>query len=56
MIKSLAKYLISSVFILSAFTKLYDYHNTVSFFNELFSIGLVFSKNISITTMFWWKC
>ena len=44
MIKTLTKYLISGVFIFSAFTKLFDYQNTIIFFNELFGSGLLYSK------------
>jgi len=44
MIKTFTKYLISGVFIFSAFTKLLDYQNTIIFFDELFVIGLFYSK------------
>ena len=52
MIKTFTKYLISGVFIFSAFTKLFDYQNTIIFFDDFFGIGLFFSKIVLSVLVF----
>ena len=42
--KVLIKYLVSGVFVFSAFTKLADYQNTMTFFDELFGFGTLYLK------------
>ncbi len=44
MTKAFAKYLLSGIFVFSAFMKLFDYQNTIVFFDELLQIGILYSK------------